>query len=204
MEIFPSRFIHAYRRRTKLSFFIGKKRLNLRTHTTASVWEVPSADSEMFLRMPAGGWAGCFRPIGLGTLVFITYDFSAIFNTSGLYKMKEAEIEARRILAKIIMDRIGIERPLDWAPAKAEVWARRAPKGKIFLFCVNDGDAAGLSIRPALPQILGINMNRDYRIHRIYADKELAIMSARQMIENGITLPMKKWESEVLLLEPKE
>jgi len=203
-DILPRRFVLSYRRGTRLTFFIEKQRYNLKTTSIVPVWESPSADSEMFLRLPAGGWAGSFRPIGQGTLIFLCYDFSGVFNTSGLYKLKEEDIAIRRLLAWKIMSRIGIERPMDWSPAKAEVWARRAPDGKLFLFCVNDGDASDVSIRPALPQALGIDANRDYRLHCIYEDKEMPAMTGKQIVEHGIKLQMKKWGSEVVCVEPVE
>jgi hypothetical protein len=201
-EMFPGRFMLNYRRGTKLSFFIDKRRFNLRSYAPVGVWEVPDKDSELFLRAPSGGWCGCRRKIGKGNFIFFTSDLSRVINTSNLYKLKEDDLENRRVLMKMMMSWIDVAPVLDWTPSRVEVCARRAPGSRLFLFCTNDGEAATAVIRPALPDRLGLDMPGDYRIHRVYQDTDLPVMSQRSIFSDGVKLPLKKQESETLFIEP--
>ena len=120
-----------------------------------------------------------------------------------LYKSDEESMIARRALMNLILGWAGVERVVDWTPAKAEVWARRAPGGRLFLFALNDGPETVVHISPALPDRLGLDPAKNYRITQIYKDKPLDSINGEQMIQKGLRLPMSKWESEVLLLEPE-
>lgn len=200
-ELFPQRLGSIYRRGARFTFLMNGHRYDFRSHSHVFSWEKTDEESEVFVRIPSGGWAGIKKKVGRGTLIYLTSDFSRVFNTSHVYKLKEKDLSARAKFAEMIFQMAGEEKFIAWSPYKTECWIRRTAQGEghVFLFCTNDGNAVKMRIKILCPDKLGIYKEKEYQVENMFTDKK-EYLSGEKIIEEGVEVPLVKWGSEILMI----
>lgn len=197
-DLFPQRLALIYRRGARLTFLIDGTRYYFRSHGNVFLWEKTDEESEVFVRIPSGGWGGATKKVGRGTLIYLTSDFPRVFNTSKLYKLKEEDLLARIKLAEMIFRMAGEKKVIDWSPPKTECWLRKT-NDVIFAFCVNDGKETEMALRFLQPNKIGIKQQKNYTIETLFSETKKEICGG-EIIEKGIKIALPKWGSEILAI----
>ncbi len=199
LKYMPRRFLGAYRLAVRLSLPDGEERRFFMGVPPMFVWEVPEK-ADVFLKAGAGGALAMEVSADSGKIVQISLNPGSYYNTRKLYKLHEGELQALNSLAKNVMERAAIEPSIRCLPYKVEASLRLiGDGGDALVFLTNDGPATTANVIPGTGW--KIAKNEDYTVRSLWPDGQMGVRSGKDIINEGISIELDKWESEILLIE---
>ena len=115
------------------------------------------------------------------------------------YTHEAAELEASAQLARWLAAQGGETPLISTGAVRQLAWARRTAD-TLYLFVVNDGDAATVSVRLRDLTALGLEAARAYAVRDAMLDAPLPSAAGAALRDTGLAVPLPRWGTAVLTL----
>lgn len=182
----------------------------MRTYWYQTYWEpLPGTASTTLLSERIAITHGDGKPVALrfhdtgADRVLIGGHIGSGFNGDIYYEMDEGELQGKRELARHLAGLAGVEPAVSASGLQQLVWARRSKEGPVFLFVVNDGDTADVSIRIHDTASLGLESGVTYRVVDGLSGALLGEHTGAELGTVFLSIEMERWGATVLVLAPE-
>lgn len=149
-----------------------------------------------------GGVVGYVVRDGARTRAFFGTSAWSRFNQDDLYTLPDSELNNARTMARYLCA-LGGERPIvSTNELHTFAFARKTPSGTLYVFVVNDANAAGERVvRFEDTTALGIDRARMYTVRDALDDRAIGALSGASLADRGVSAMLRAEGATVLTIE---